>query len=79
MRIEGGRETARAVGWNRDEWRALTGIADLGADLPENRPGCGSRTVLSGQTTSAVEWPLLDQQRTKAGSGARRVQIANDP
>ncbi len=45
VRIEGGRETARAVGWNRDEWRALTGIADLGADLPENRPGCGSRTV----------------------------------
>jgi hypothetical protein len=33
------------VGWSRDAWRAFTGIDDLGADLPEHRPGCGSLTL----------------------------------
>jgi hypothetical protein len=43
-----GRETGRAVGWHRDEWRALTGSNDLGEDLPELRPGCGSKTAEPG-------------------------------
>ncbi|MDJ0960517.1 MAG: thioredoxin, partial [Acidimicrobiia bacterium] len=47
LRIEGGAETARTVGWNRDEWRRLTEL-DLGADLPAMRPGCGSRTTEPG-------------------------------
>ncbi len=33
---------ARIIGWNRAEWQALTGIADLGHNLPENQPGCGA-------------------------------------
>ncbi len=37
-------ESGRAVGWNRSDWRALTGIATLGEELPPHRPGCGSRT-----------------------------------
>ncbi len=37
--FEGGRETARVQGWDREGWRKLTGIADLGADLPAMRPG----------------------------------------
>lgn len=48
LRFENGRETGRAAGWNRDEWRALTDIADLGAELPEFRPGCGSLSVEPG-------------------------------
>jgi hypothetical protein len=44
IRIEAGRETARVVGWDRAEWRALTGIAALGEGLPGSRPGCGSMT-----------------------------------
>jgi hypothetical protein len=46
--IRGGREEGRVHGWNRDEWRALTGIGDLGSELPANRPGCGSRTQEPG-------------------------------
>ena len=34
IRVAGGREQARVVGWERDEWRALTGIASLGSELP---------------------------------------------
>lgn len=44
IRLRGGKETGRAIGWNRDEWRQLTGLDNLGAELPENRPGCGSLT-----------------------------------
>ena len=48
IRLEAGAETGRAVGWNRDEWRTLAGIRGLGADLPENRPGCASLTEEEG-------------------------------
>lgn len=44
IRMAGGTEAARAVGWSRSEWRALTGLPGLGGDLPEHRPGCGSKT-----------------------------------
>ena len=42
---ENGVETKRTFGWMRSEWRELTGIADLGNELPEFRPGCGSMSV----------------------------------
>ncbi len=40
-----GVETKRTIGWVRKDWRELTGIADLGSELPEFRPGCGSMSV----------------------------------
>jgi hypothetical protein len=39
IRFEGGREVERIASWDREGWRRLTGIADLGADLPVFRPG----------------------------------------
>ena len=39
IRFEGGREIERVVGWDRDGWRRLTGIRDLGEGLPAFRPG----------------------------------------
>lgn len=45
LRIDDGHETARIVGWSRPEWEVLTGARDLGDDLPEHRPGCGSLSV----------------------------------
>jgi thiol-disulfide isomerase/thioredoxin len=43
--VRDGEEVERTVGWLRDDWRRLTGIADLAADLPAFRPGCGSLSV----------------------------------
>ena len=43
LRIESGQETARTVGWSRENWRELSGLAELGTELPESRPGCGSK------------------------------------
>jgi hypothetical protein len=39
IRYQGGREAERVVGWDRDGWRKLTGIRDLGEGLPALRPG----------------------------------------
>jgi hypothetical protein len=43
-----GLEQERIVGWNKDDWRRASGLADLAADLPEHRPGCGSKSVEPG-------------------------------
>lgn len=43
--VRDGVEVERTVGWLRDDWRRLTGLADLAADLPAFRPGCGSMSV----------------------------------
>ena len=52
LRIEDGRETGRGVGWVRSEWRDLAAPGglnlELGPELPEARPGCGSRSVEPG-------------------------------
>ncbi len=45
LRISGGKEEARTVGWSRAEWEKLTGTSGLGASLPAQRPGCGSLSV----------------------------------
>ncbi len=43
-----GKETNRATGWNRAAWQRTSGVAWLGDDLPEHRPGCGSMTAQPG-------------------------------
>lgn len=45
LRFEGGAETARSIGWHRDEWRRITGEPALGEGLPRARPGCGALNV----------------------------------
>ena len=39
IRFAGGREAERVVGWDREGWRRLTGIRDLGEGLPAQQPG----------------------------------------
>lgn len=70
IRVEGGTETARTVGWLRSEWESLTGVEGLGKDLPEFRPGCGSLSV---------DPDRVDELRARfEGSRlrARRVELA---
>lgn len=40
-----GAESARTVGWHRARWEELLGVDGLAPDLPEQRPGCGSKNV----------------------------------
>lgn len=70
IRVESGREQARIVGWLRDEWRRFTGQAEIGAGLPEYRPGCGSLSV---------EYGMPEKLAIRFGDTAlraRRVEIA---
>ncbi len=39
IRFASGREVERVMGWDREGWQRLTGIRDLGKDLPALRPG----------------------------------------
>jgi hypothetical protein len=48
LRREGGREVARTYGWDKAEWRKLTGLASLGEGLPDLRPGCGAKNIEPG-------------------------------
>jgi thiol-disulfide isomerase/thioredoxin len=43
LRFVDGVEHDRLVGWDRERWAEVTGVADLGAALPDHRPGCASR------------------------------------
>lgn len=45
LRIAGGKEEARAIGWHREDWESVTGLRGLGPGLPVQRPGCGSLTT----------------------------------
>lgn len=45
VRFTNGIESSRVEGWDRAHWTEVSGIAGLGADLPERRPGCGSLTL----------------------------------
>ncbi len=70
LRAADGREQARAVGWHRGEWEEITGIAPLGAGLPEWRPGCGSRSV------DPDLLPDLRLRFRRSVLRARRVELA---
>lgn len=48
VRIEQGQEVSRTYGWDRSQWRAISGLSGLGEELPTMRPGCGSKTLEPG-------------------------------
>ncbi|MGH3342086.1 MAG: thioredoxin family protein [Carbonactinosporaceae bacterium] len=69
LRFERDEETARAEGWTRSAWERVSGVAGLGRDLPDQRPGCGSRTL----DPEVAE--LLLVRYHGAGLRSRRVEI----
>ncbi len=70
LRIEGGKETARTLGWHRGDWEELSGMAGLGAGLPDWRPGCGSLSV------DPTREPELRQRFEGGALRSRRVELA---
>ena len=66
---ENGATSATAIGWNREQWQDVTGIGELGADLPPARPGCGALNV---------EPPHVERLAALfAAGGARRVELGD--
>jgi thiol-disulfide isomerase/thioredoxin len=71
LRLDQGRELERIEGWSRQRWEAFTGLGPLGEDLPDHRPGCGSRTL---------DPALVDELAVRFGGSvlrSRRVELAD--
>jgi hypothetical protein len=71
LRMSGGKEEARTVGWSRAAWEKLTGISGLGASLPAQRPGCGSLSVDPARAEALAVRFLGGKLRS------RRVELAS--
>lgn len=71
IRVVDGREVARTYGWFREDWQQLSGISDLGQDLPPSRPGCGSKTLEPG-IAEELELAFGDIQLS-----SREIDISN--
>ena len=66
LRIEGGREVARAEGWVREEWRSMTGFATLGDGLPARQPGWRA-----GSPLPSVAMPVMLRHSSRTQPSAR--------
>jgi hypothetical protein len=72
IRFANGREIDRTYGWDRAEWERVAGIAGLGADLPDSRPGCGAKNIEPG----TIE--RLKIRFNETGLKSRRIEIGGD-
>ena len=61
----------RIVGWDKQQWQEFTGIPELGAELIDFKPGCGSLTEDPGMAEKLSA--KFDSQKLKA----RRLQLAD--
>jgi hypothetical protein len=72
IRLENGREVARTYGWDRGEWERISGLTDLGRDLPQSQPGCGAKNVEPG----IIE--RLKVRFNETGLVSRRIELGAD-
>lgn len=72
VRIDSGEPVARIVGWHRGEWEHFFALSGLAPGLPEQRPGCGSLTLLPGMPERLAArfggGPELRSRRVELGS-----------
>ncbi len=70
LRMDAGQEMQRLVGWQREDWRRLTAMPALGADLPVFSPGCGSKSADPGMP-ERLAYKFGDSPLS-----ARRIEVA---
>ena len=75
IRLDDGEEVERSESWNRAEWQKISGLEDLGVELPDSQPGCGSLSVEPGMP----ERLSLRYGATKIAARAIEVDDENDP
>ena len=63
-------EQTRIFGWDKSQWQEFTGIENLGANLVDFKPGCGSKTQDPGMTE--VLTLRFDTDRLQA----RKIELA---
>ena len=88
IRVDGGVEVDRTVGWHREQWERVTGMTGLGPDLPPMRPGCGSlsrrprshrRAARAVQRIEAACPPHRDRRARGRDGGAVRPGLDRRP
>jgi hypothetical protein len=77
VKLHGGAETERVVGWERSQWERLTGRTGLGPGLPDCRPGCGSRThdpdVVDARLVASIA-PALTARAVALGEAEDEIE-----
>ncbi len=48
IKLEKNSETARLIGWDKQEWKKFFSFSEEDYELPETKPGCGSKSVERG-------------------------------
>ncbi len=48
VKIENKSETSRLIGWDKQEWKKMFNFSEENYNLPDRKPGCGSKSVESG-------------------------------
>ena len=78
-RIEGGEAVEEQVGWHRAGWERVAGTTGLGEGLPDQRPGCGSDTMLPDTHQKLLRrhspYPLISR-RVEVGTAEDPVEAA---
>lgn len=72
IRFAAGREIGRTHGWDRGEWERVSGVAGLGVNLPQARPGCGAKNIEPG----VIE--RLKIRFNETGLKSRRITLGGD-
>ena len=74
-RIEDGEAVDQQVGWDRGGWERVAVTSGLGRGLPDQRPGCGSDTMLPGN------YERLLRRHSPYPMSSRRVELgaSEDP
>ncbi len=72
-RVEDGHASLLTVGWQREAWREITVIRNLGASLPEHRPGCGSMTQ-----DPATHARLLAADKGDEALSSRSIELGSE-
>lgn len=81
IRVENGREVERTYGWHRGDWQRISGVEPLGAELPEMRPGCGSKSLDPGVAEElAVRFggDSLKSRRIELGDAEDAIEALHD-
>jgi hypothetical protein len=68
--LENNQEQSRIYGWDKSQWQEFTGHSDLGSDLTDFKPGCGSKTQDPGMDE------VLALRFGSANFSAREIDVA---
>jgi len=71
IRFNGEEESERVFGWDKKQWQEFLQITDLGNELPDFRPGCGSKSQDPGMEE------MLAVKFGGASRAARQLEIAD--